>query len=532
MIDSEYTNSVYNVACVAPEDNPKDEECDDEPLPTDWALEIEKTLIWSKEIKEVWDTVTWNIKVTAVDGDVKNPVITDKLPSILWYSDSLILHNPWITIPTKPDENWNILTRKTTWVLKKWEYIEIQLTTYAKKMPDKEYENVACVHPEDNPNDEKCDDEEVPAPKLWIKKYILDWDKEIKKKVVKIWDEIVYKIKFGNKWTASATITSVKDFLPKNVKFVSSQIYIIPWNNSYNKVDWVEIDTYGWITLAPGVEWYIIIKWTILWENLDSTKQNWACIYLNDQKPDNSVIDEDSWVKDNPSCDYAEHEIDNGLCKKLDIPWWNIGKSGWSKDVSCTASEQVDWIEIDCGNGTKFEWSNISSLDNKTCTYPAWAKTYNLKCTVKKDGAEYTSDSCKWTVTVEGGGWGGDDPYCKAPVQGGDKFTCESTDKVYAIGIDCNHETGKENVDKRVKSDNGREVLSVSEACSASNKVQCYVKKNSNSDWETIPSKCWWEPTTPPWCFPAWTKVIMADGTKNEKKFFHTIQKQMPMKKV
>jgi uncharacterized repeat protein (TIGR01451 family) len=39
-------------------------------------------------------------------------------------------------------------------------------------------------------------------------------------------DTIEYKITFGNKGTASATITSVKDFLPKNVEYISSEINI------------------------------------------------------------------------------------------------------------------------------------------------------------------------------------------------------------------------------------------------------------------------------------------------------------------
>jgi hypothetical protein len=41
-------------------------------------------------------------------------------------------------------------------------------------MPSKEYKNVACVKPEENPEDEDCDDEEIPAPKLRIKKSFSD----------------------------------------------------------------------------------------------------------------------------------------------------------------------------------------------------------------------------------------------------------------------------------------------------------------------------------------------------------------------
>jgi hypothetical protein len=48
------------------------------------------------------------------------------------------------------------------------------LTTYAKVMPDTDYKNVACVHPKDKPEEKKCDDEPVPAPKLRLKKSFTD----------------------------------------------------------------------------------------------------------------------------------------------------------------------------------------------------------------------------------------------------------------------------------------------------------------------------------------------------------------------
>jgi hypothetical protein len=41
-------------------------------------------------------------------------------------------------------------------------------------MPDRDYKNVLCARPEDNPYQEDCDDEPVPAPDLWIKKSFTD----------------------------------------------------------------------------------------------------------------------------------------------------------------------------------------------------------------------------------------------------------------------------------------------------------------------------------------------------------------------
>jgi hypothetical protein len=58
--------------------------------------------------------------------------------------------------------------------LKENDYVEIKLITYAKIMPDKEYDNVLCVAPEDNLNDENCDKKPLPAPHLRIKKSFTD----------------------------------------------------------------------------------------------------------------------------------------------------------------------------------------------------------------------------------------------------------------------------------------------------------------------------------------------------------------------
>ena len=162
-------------------------------------------------------------------------------------------------------------------------------------MPKKDEKNVACVkYTDENWEEiEICDPEPFKFSDLWIKKTFSDGSKT---KTVKIWDEIEYKITFGNSWDAKATITSIKDFLPKNVEYISGSIYIIEWDHSNllswsevidtnTKVDGVYVDIYGWITLAPKSEWYILITWKVLGENLDN-RVNYACIYLNDEKID------------------------------------------------------------------------------------------------------------------------------------------------------------------------------------------------------------------------------------------------------
>ena len=409
-------NEYRNIACVIKDDN-KDCDDDEPDEPTDWTLKVEKTLIGSKEIKNTWDAVVWNLKVTAVWWDVKNPIITDTLPRVLWYSGYMVIHNPWLMIHTPTVStvaSWgrflDEIERTTEWILEKWNYIEIQLTTYAKVMPDKDYKNVLCARPEDNPDQEDCDDEPVPAPDLWIKKSFTDWSKT---KTVKVWDEIAYKITFGNSGNASATITSIKDFLPKNVEYITGAIFldgqsnhenttwneiigIIRWKHDSRVVDGVYIDIYTWITLKPGESWYIILTWRVLSWNQDK-RINFACIYLNGEKVD---------------CDDATHELWVQMCEKLDVPSWDLS-SGWgSKEVKCSALSWVvaEYIEIDCGDWVSWNryitWSNINSL-TWACTYPLGEKTYSLVCKVKVDWTEYSSNSCRWSVRVPGGGWWG-----------------------------------------------------------------------------------------------------------------------------
>ena len=358
-----------------------DNSCEPVTIPETWKLKIEKTLIWSKEIKNTWDNVVWTIKVTAEWWNVTDFVVVDKMPPILWYKDYLVTHNEWLTI-WSPVVAWNEVSWDVKWTLEKGKYIEIQLTTYAKEMPDHDYDNVACVKYDWK---EECDDESVPAPKLWIKKYFTDGTKT---KTVKIWDLIWYKVTFWNNGTASATITSLKDFLPKNVEYVSSEIFV-NWQSVHsNETDsWVYVDVYSWLTLEPKAEWYIILTGKVLSDNQDS-RTNFACIYLNDNKID---------------CDDVIHNFDDWLvCTKPDITTTSFGKEWGSTDVVCKTSwKTADSIELDCGNGTTFTWSNVSSL-SWTCTYPANSTTSTNSYTVVCKVNNTTKDDCKATVSVAG----------------------------------------------------------------------------------------------------------------------------------
>ena len=566
---------IVNVACVRPENDP-DEDCDEDDIPVWWKLKIEKTLVWSKEVKNVWDIITWNIKVTAVGGDVTNFIITDKLPEILWYSGYEVVHTWSVDSIMFGWENMaqNSVSWTVKWTLKENDYVEITLITYAKVMPEKDYKNVACVAPEDNPKDEDCDDEELPSPHIRIKKSFTDWSKT---KTVKIWEEIGYKITFGNTGNASATITSIKDFLPKNVEYVTGAIFlewqsnhentvwgeiidILRWVHYNRTVDGVYIDIYTWITLKPGESWYIILTGKILTWNQDS-RTNFACIYLNDKKVD---------------CDDATHDLWEDMCEKLDVPAWNL-PSGWgSKDVTCTTTSGAvaEYIEIDCGNwasGNRYiTWSNIKSLTG-TCSYPSGGKTYNLVCKVKVEGKEYSSNTCKWTVTVDSPGGGCFPAWTKVIMANWSEKNIENVqvwDKVLSYNVDTNvnevnvvnqrivhdelaHEMYELTINGNVLKVTDVHPFYVRKSESSKNydwidaqnlkvwdillmndgklvkieKINHYpnvetvynLEVDGNHDyfvdkWYLVHNK-WWNPPSPS-CFIAWTKVTMADGTK------------------
>ena len=480
-----------NVACV--KENPNDpDKCDEVEVPVEWTLLIEKTLVWSKEIKNTWDLITWNIKVTATWWDVTDFVITDKLPNVLKYSTYTVINNPWLTV-SEPIISWKNIVWNVSWTLQEGKSLEISLVTSVTEMPKVDYVNVACVK-WTNPNDpEKCDNEDLPVMKVRIKKTFTDGTKV---KNVQIWDEVAYRISFWNSWTASASITSLKDFLPKNVSYVTWSIFIngesvhtnvASWSeviNSGTKIDWVYVDIYGWITLNPWDSWYIILTWKVLSDHQDS-RTNFACIYVNDEKID---------------CDDARHDLTGSLmCMAPEITTRSFSKSWGSTAVVCKTSpawEKAASIELDCGNGTVITWSNIASL-SWTCTYPAnsssSSKSYSVVCKVNGE----TADNCKWLVTVSGGwssGW--DDPHCKAPeiVNSWDyikEVTCKTDNwEDYLIGISC-HSWDSIHV-------SSWRVSSFTYTCKYDKAwnydIQCYVPKSKNATEvtknDTKPSQC------------------------------------------
>ena len=399
------TDNYENVACAWTEW--LDEKCDHKPVSKEWELVIKKTLIWKKTVENTGDILRWQIEITANWWDVSGFTLVDKVPVALeyqniaysWNEDNLDIGDPvWPVLSWK----YNIYTWNVKWTLKAGHKLTLVMTTKVVKMPTSwdDYKNVACVikNGKEDCDDDKPDDQW--KPNLRIKKTFTDGSTS---KTVKVWDEISYRIDFGNNGNAPATITSIKDFLPKNVQYKTGSIHISrasTYGNSiqtwdelvewFKIVDGVRIEVFGWMTLQRGDTWYIIITWIVKGDFTDN-RTNFACIYLNDE-----VV----------ACSDATHDIkpDDMKCENLEVPAWNLPNGWWSKDVRCTAWGKADLIEIDCGNGTTITWANKSELKG-TCTYPSWAKTYSLKCTVKKDGKDYTSNSCNWSVTVNWTSW-------------------------------------------------------------------------------------------------------------------------------
>ncbi len=319
-----------------------------------WDFVVEKTLLSDRYITKTWQELEWKIKVTA-SWYVENVVIKDDLPPVLSYVTSSSNLTPSNSVQMKPNQptitSWGKhLEWETTWILESWNSIVLSVITKVDMMPDKDwYENVACAWAEGL--NEKCDHEPIPTkwdPDLRIKKTFTDWTKE---KTVKVWDEIAYRIDFGNRGKAPATITSIKDFLPKNVQYITGSIYIDRASTHSNStqtwdmelmewlkiVDGVRIEIYGWMTVKPGDVWHIIITWVVKGDFTDN-RTNFACIYLNDE-----LI----------GCDDVTHHIwGEVLCKS------NIEKNksndlcngnSWTVPVKCNSDWwTADKIEILC----------------------------------------------------------------------------------------------------------------------------------------------------------------------------------------
>ena len=376
-----------NVACVAPADNPTEEDCDDKPLPSVWVLDIKKTLISKdKYVTHLWQELEWKIVVRAINGYTWINRIEDKLPEELNYKSSEVVHTPkGINIEKEKvsDDNRSVMW-PAKWILLSWEYIEIHLTSEVVKMPNpnKQVVNVACVKP--MTWEELCDTWHV--SNVWIQKFVLDANgKEQKAITWSVWDTITYKVHFGNNGD-EPVIVGLKDFLPKWVKFVSWELVVsnngrgwslstwsfdmkYEWNQI--KIDWVEINKYEKVHLNPNESWVLTIVGTILEPGDKSeNRTNFACIY----DENDNVID----------CDDAHHNVGGILCKsniEKDNSY-NICDSSksWTVPVVCESDGWIaDEIEIFC-DGKSLKLGTRTSKLTWDCVFSEeWQHTAQCK---------------------------------------------------------------------------------------------------------------------------------------------------------
>jgi uncharacterized repeat protein (TIGR01451 family)/fimbrial isopeptide formation D2 family protein len=279
---------VENVACLVVS---KTEICDKEYIGKPF---IEKTLIGDGIVSHTGDILEWNIIAKPNGGFienfqfVENFVIVDGIPVQLEYLTSQVVHAPSGVSVSTP-----AISSVSTGTLVTWnvngrvsgdEYVHIKVTTKVVIMPKpgEVIKNLACLVLDQER--QLCDEATTTSnkPSLWIKKTFSDGSTV--GKVVKVGDIVEYRIDFGNSGTGSAAIVSLKDFLPQNLGYVDSQMYLSTGSShSSGTQGGVYVDMYGNMTLAPGVSGYIILRGEVLSSYQDS-RYNKACIYLNDQE--------------------------------------------------------------------------------------------------------------------------------------------------------------------------------------------------------------------------------------------------------
>ena len=537
------TQEEKNVACVKwtnPVDpnNPDypNDDCDDDSIKwTKWKLKIEKTLTTAKQIKEVGEEVKWNIKVFAVSGDVTNFTVTDSLPDVLDYVSYKVVSNPANLTLSQPTVNGKNIAWKVTWTLKSWQVLELELVSKANTMPTKEEKNVACVKWEntdpvdpnnpDYPNDD-CDDDSIEpklTPKVWIKK---TFDDGSKKKTVKVWEKMTYRITFGNSWNADATITSIKDFLPKNVQYISWSIYLnsnssheqFTWGETIDILRWVvstvevidgvHVEKYGGITLKPGDTGYILIEVKVLERKENDSTTNFACIYVNDEKVD---------------CDDAVHDItDSELLCKSNIKDKDSADlcygSSWTVPVTCESEWGTgDTIAILCDGKETFTGKNISQLTG-SCVFSADGD-HTVQCKVNGSTKAASGSNCEWVYNLKHHSCGGGgSPSCSSITTSWattnlDKWnnkvevTCNTKGGSAYVLIDCDYN------EKNDYTKTGNYMVStgrvttfswVCENYTKDSKIQCLVKEYESSSWQSPVTACGTGITIKSWWWRSW----------------------------
>jgi len=387
-----------NIACASAEWVPED--CKPVPINTSWKIEVKKEVVVPADniVTKTWESVEWKITVKAIGWDVEMKYIEDTLPDELVYDSYKKEHVPaWITI-YDPENPGKVITWKTTWTLKSWEYIELRLYTKVVKMPQEQVKNIACAVPVTWWKE--C--WTWSTTKLWIKKKILDGTDLVDSITLKPWDTIIYKITFGNEGNKDVYV-SIKDFLPKGVTFLSGRLNITYtsqgqqhwwWEVSYNweniTIEWIDVALYSWVFLRGGYEWELIIyaqiPESVTDEGLNTT--NFACIY--NESGDRIACDDVVYhlKKDttppskpgdtrNPYCDYAKWQGNNVFCK--------VGGASAKMQLTCIYNWKRTILgDKPSGMVPNYEFKNVWS----------WCDDGTLQCEIW-NGDWSTSKDCK-----------------------------------------------------------------------------------------------------------------------------------------
>jgi uncharacterized repeat protein (TIGR01451 family)/fimbrial isopeptide formation D2 family protein len=265
--------TITNIACVTQDQT---ERCDSAGTPS-----IEKTLIGSGIITHTGETVEWKITVKANSGQISNFKIKDTLPEELAYSGWSVTAPKSVNIGNPTGTGGKTITRNVSGTLAENETIILQITTKVVKMPkpNTTVKNIACLIKD---NTQTCDEAEtkeddlIPDPR--IKKTFIDGTTG--GKTYHPGDLVGYKISFGNNGSGAATGIVIKDFLPKNLDFVSSQLFYtpsVPYTGYFDTQRDTQVEEYYNMTIPPQSSGYFFLTGRVLETNRDHTMN---CVHL------------------------------------------------------------------------------------------------------------------------------------------------------------------------------------------------------------------------------------------------------------
>ena len=139
----------------------------------------------------------------------------------------------------------------------------------------------------------------------------------------KVGELVGFKMVFKNTTNKAVIHAKIKDYLPLNLEYVSSEIHgVSPILSGLYKIGGQTVLEYSGFDLAPNQEWYIIMTGKVLDSNLDNRVNN-VCIYGNDQKNDDGS--DKSYVCDNDKYDiwWRSIKIEKSV-NKSEVALWDI----------------------------------------------------------------------------------------------------------------------------------------------------------------------------------------------------------------